>query len=495
MAVLLGLAANPDLHSAPGTTNQSQTVGRQILGGHVPQAVKNLNLQLVDREPGSKRLQLAIGLPLRNQEALNTLLEEIYDPASPYFRHYLTPEQFTELFGPTEQDYEAIIAFAKANGFTVTATHPNRVVLDVEGAVADIERTLHVTMGVYQHPEEARTFYAPDVEPSLDLAVSIVHIGGLDNFELPHPNHKLRPVDQAANATPNFGSGPGGTYRGSDFRAAYVPGTSLTGAGQSVGLLQFDGYYPNDIATYISQAGISTSVVLTNVPVDGGITTPGSGNTEVCLDIEMVIAMAPGVSNIYVYEAPNNTSLWEDLLNRMANDNLAKQLSCSWGGGGPNATAELIFQQMALQGQSFFNATGDSDAFASAIPFPSDSPNITEVGGTTLTTTGAGGSYVSETAWNWGKQRTKYVGSSGGISTYYSIPSYQQGVSMSANQGSTIMRNVPDVALTADNVWVAYGNGSSGSVGAPVVPRRCGRASWRWSTSRRRPMRSRRSVS
>jgi len=131
LAVLLGLAANPDLHSAPGTTNQSQTVGRQTLGGHIPQAVKNLNLQLVDREPGSKRLQLAIGLPLRNQEALNTLLEEIYDPASPYFRHYLTPEQFTELFGPTEQDYEAIIAFAKANGFTVTATHPNRVVLDV----------------------------------------------------------------------------------------------------------------------------------------------------------------------------------------------------------------------------------------------------------------------------------------------------------------------------------------------------------------------------
>ena len=465
LVALTGLALKSDLRSAPVTTNQAQTVGRQVLGGHIPQDVKKLNLQPVDHELGSKRLQLAIGLPLRNQEALGALLQKIYDPASPDYRHYLTPEQFAEMFGPTEQDYEAVIAFAEANGFTVTATHPNRVVLDVEGTVADIEKTLHVTMWVYQHPKEARTFYAPDAEPSLDLAVPVLRIGGLDNYELPRPHNRIRPVNQSANATPDSGSGPSGTYRGNDFRAAYVPGTSLNGAGQNVGLLEFDGYYANDITTYISQSGISTSVVLTNVAVDGGIITPGSGDDEVSLDIELVIAMAPGVSNIYVYEAPNTTGLWEDMLGRMADDNLAKQLSCSWSGGSPNATAEQIFQQMALQGQSFFNATGDTDAFVTSIPFPSDSPNITEVGGTTLTTTGAGGSYVSETAWNWGKQDTSYVGSSGGISTYYSIPSYQQGTSMSANQGSTTMRNVPDVALTADNVWVAYGNGSSGTFG------------------------------
>jgi len=69
------------------------------------------------------------------------------------------------LFGPTEQDYQAIINFAQASGLTVTATHPNRVVLDVEGTVADIERAFQVTLRVYQHPQEARTFYAPDLEP------------------------------------------------------------------------------------------------------------------------------------------------------------------------------------------------------------------------------------------------------------------------------------------------------------------------------------------
>ena len=87
-----------------------------------------------------EHLNLAIGLPLRNEQALDDLLQQIYDPASPNFRHYLTPEQFTEQFGPTEQDYQAVIDFAKANGLTVTGTHPNRVVLDVSGSVADIER-------------------------------------------------------------------------------------------------------------------------------------------------------------------------------------------------------------------------------------------------------------------------------------------------------------------------------------------------------------------
>ena len=432
----------------------------RMIHGHVPATVTKLNLQSLGRLPATTNLNLAIGLPVRNPAELQDLLQQIYDPASPNYRHFLTPEQFTERFGPTEPDYQAVIAFAKASGFTVTATHPNRLVLSVRAGVADIEKAFHLTLHSYQHPAEKRTFYAPDAEPTVNLPVAVLHISNLDSYALPHPHHRIQPSARAAEARPNAGSGPSGTYRGNDFRAAYVPGTTLRGTGQNVGLLQFDGYYAADIAAYISQAGITTSTLVTNVPIDGGVSTPGSGNSEVCLDIEMVLAMAPGVGKIFVYEAPN-PSPWIDLLSRMANDNQAKQLSCSWGGGSPDPTAEGIFQQMAAQGQSFFNATGDSDAFTAAIEFPSDSTNITEVGGTTLTTAGAGGSYVSETVWNWGGG----TGSSGGSSTYYSIPSYQQGISMAANQGSTTMRNVPDVALTGDNVWVCYNNGSTGTFG------------------------------
>ena len=459
---------------------------RQVMRGHVPAAVARL--QPMGDFAGTNRLNLAIGLPLRNREALTNLLRQIYDPASPKYHHYLTPEQFTRMFGPTKKDYRAVMAFAKANRLTVTATHPNRMLVDVSGSVADIRAALHVTLRVYQHPTEKRTFHAPAAEPSLDLAVPILSISGLDNYLLPRPRLQATPLANASKALPNAGSGPGGTYMGKDFRAAYVPDSSLNGSGQIVGLLQFDGYTASDITYYENQAGLP-SITLSNVLMDGATGSPsgGGGEVEVSLDIEMAISMATNLSKVIVYMAPN-PSPWEDLLNRMANDNLAKQLSCSWyePGGAANPTADQIFQQMAAQGQSFFNASGDYDAYTGLIDFPGDTPYLTQVGGTTLTTSGTGGAWVSETVWNW----YNGIGSGGGISTHYAIPTWQTNINMTTNQGSTTMRNTPDVALTADNVYVAPTAGIIGWV-APAAQRRCGQASPRWSISRRRPAASR----
>src|ERR1022692_4135390 len=111
---------------------------------------------------------MGIVLPLRNGDKLGQWLQQISDPASPNLRHYLTPAQFTEQFGPSEADYQAVIAFATAHGLKVSVRHPNRMLLDVSGAAADVEQALHVKLQVYEHPTEARTFYAPDSEPSLD---------------------------------------------------------------------------------------------------------------------------------------------------------------------------------------------------------------------------------------------------------------------------------------------------------------------------------------
>ena len=79
-------------------------VERQLLSGHVPAAAARL--QPVGRMPASNRLNLAIGLPLRNQEELTTLLEELYGAAGPQYRHYLSPQEFAEKFGPAREDYE-----------------------------------------------------------------------------------------------------------------------------------------------------------------------------------------------------------------------------------------------------------------------------------------------------------------------------------------------------------------------------------------------------
>ena len=361
-------------------TSHAQPAERQVLHGHVPAVVAQL--LTVGSLPGTNRLNLAIGLPLRNPEALTSLLQQIYDPASPNYRHYLTPQQFTEQFGPTEKDYQAVMAFAKANGLTVTGTDPTRMLVDVSGSVADIERALHVTLRVYQHPTEKRMFHAPDTEPSLDLAVPILRISGLDNYSLPRPRLQATPLANASKALPNAGSGPSGTYMGKDFRAAYVPDSSLNGSGQIVGLLQFDGYTASDITYYESKAGLP-NITLSNVLIDGASGDPSGsgGEVEVSLDIEMAISMATNLSEVMVYMAPDG-SPWDDLLNRMANDNLAKQLSCSWyaPGAGGDPTADQIFQQMAAQGQSFFNASGDYDAYTGLIPFPGDTPYITQVG-------------------------------------------------------------------------------------------------------------------
>ncbi len=435
---------------------------RKILAGHVPQVVSGANA--IGRMPSQQRLKLAIGLPLRNRSEMEALLQQIYEPRSSNYRQYLTPAQFTERFGPTEDSYRAVQEFAQTNGFKVTGVHPNRVLVDVEASVGDIERAFHINLNIYPHPREARNFYAPANEPSVDASVPILDISGLDNFALPRPAGLKQKAAQAQpSAAPNAGSGPSGSYRGYDFRAAYAPGVALTGAGQVVGLLQFDGYNTSDITLYETTTGLP-NVPLQNVLLDGFNGSAGNNNAEVALDIEMSISMAPGLAKVIVYEA-GPSGIPNDILNRMATDNQAKQLSSSWTWSPFNSTADQIFQQFALQGQSFYQASGDSDAYSGSVSKPADDPYITIVGGTTLTTTGPGGSWVSEVVWNWGLVSGSYVGTGGGISTSYAIPSWQQPVNMSNNKGSTTMRNLPDVALTADNIAVAYNGGSWGIFG------------------------------
>jgi hypothetical protein len=433
----------------------------QKLAGHVPAAV--LGQQPKGRLPAEQRISLAVGLPLRDPQGLSSFLRDLYDPASPSFHQFLTPDQFTDRFGPTAEDYQTVINFFQTNGFKISTTHPNRIVLDVSASVADIERAFKVSMNIYQHPTEGRTFYSPNQELTFDARLPILHMQGLDNFVVPRPASRIEsPSDRTAH--PLTGTGPSGSYMGPDFRTAYAPGmpASFNGAGQFVGLLQFDGYNAADILNYESLAGLP-NVPLINVLLDDIPGTAGAqNNIEVCLDIEMSISMAPGLSAVVVYEG----QVGDDILNRMATDNVAKQLSSSWTFT-IDATTEQIFQEFAAQGQSYFNADGDSDAYAGTIPTPADDPFITSVGGTTLTT-GGGAVYSSETVWNRGGN----VGTGGGISTTNTIPTWQQSVNMSANQGSTTMRNIPDVAMVADNVVVIYdsnGTPTQGFVGGTSI--------------------------
>jgi len=438
---------------------ETQAQAQSIPTRHVRHEVISGEASFLNRLPATQSLRLNIALPLRNESELDDLLQELYDPQSPSFHQFLSVQEFTERFGPTEEDYAAVIRFAEQNGLTVTGTSPNRMVVDVTGSVADIERAFQVTMGSYQHPTEQREFYSPDREPSPDLRVPLWHISGLDNFSIPHPASLRR---DAAAKPGTTGSGPSGYFIGSDMRAAYYGGTALTGKGQSVGLLEFLGYNITDVNNYFTKVKQTNTVTVTGVSTDGSSLscTKRCDDTEQVLDIEEAISMAPGLSSVRVYVSDTSDV---SIFNKMATDNISKTLSCSWGWSPADPSSDdTIFKEFAAQGQNLFVASGDSGAYGrrSSDVYPADDAYVTSVGGTDLTTSSAGGLWKSETAW---------PDSGGGISpNNIAIPSYQTaaGVVTTANKGSKTLRNSPDVAAEAntDN-YICYDGTCAGGWG------------------------------
>jgi hypothetical protein len=448
---------------------------RQIIHGEVPEAIRSLGLKPTRRLASTTRLNLVIGLPMRNQDALKQLIQEIYNPSSPNYHKYLSSEGINLQFGPSLQDYQALIAFAETNNFKITQTHNSRMLLEISGTAANIENVFNVHMYEYKRPESNDTFYAPDVEPSINLSVPVQQIKGLNNYLNFHPNSKFSKIKSNNSANPNGGSAVAGLYIGDDFRNAYAPGVSLNGIGQSVGLLQFDGYNSSDISKYEQTANRPTLVTLQNIYIGGFKGTPqnSGGQSEVTLDIDMSIAMAPGLTKVVVFEAPNNTQYFDVILDSMAAHPEIKQLSTSWSSSADytDQLADSYFERMAVQGQSFFCASGDHDAYnnstvtingkkqSSSPGFPESDTNITEVGGTLLGMKSNGGSWSSDRVWNTGFSLADslYWGSSGGASIVNAIPSWQKALPTTNNNRSTTKRNIPDVALTADSIYINIG--------------------------------------
>ncbi len=429
------------------------TVGhaQSLMTHHVRQSIQDGSARSMGRLPATQTLNLVITLPLRNQDQLDQLLKDLYDPSSPSYRQFLSVEQFTEQFGPTQADYDAVINFAKQNGLTVTGVSPNRVNVQVSGSVAKVESAFHVNMGVYQHPTENRSFYAPDREPSTDLTFSLWHVSGLDNFSLPHPaGLEKRSEGSASKSNATTGSGPSASFLGSDMRAAYYGG-SLTGSGQSIGLLEYYGTDLADLTTYFANAKQTNSVPVSLVSTDGTSTscvdTKAGGScddTEQTLDMTQALGMAPGLSSLVVYVGSTDSAIF----NAMATASpLNSQLSSSWTWNPADPTTDdPYFKEFAAQGQNLFQAAGDSKKWTTtgtaSETYPADDVYITSVGGTDLNTSAAAGAWASETAW---------ADSGGGISPHkYAIPSWQTAAASKCASCSQTYRNGPDVSANAN---------------------------------------------
>ena len=443
-------------------TVPGQAQPQSPLTRHVRDEVVNGKAQLVGKLPASQTLLFDIVLPLRDRAGLQDFVQEVQSPASSSYHKFLTPQEFTARFGPSQEDWEALVAFAKASGFEIISGTREERDLRLSGSVANIEKAFHVTMGTYHDLTEDRTFFAVDREPTVDLPFQIWHITGLDNDSKPHPMYvkksdyaKAHGIDASrvvSHAT--TGSGPSASFLGSDMRAAYYGGTALTGTGQTIGLFEFLGTDLADLTTYYKNVGQTEPYTPTLISTGGYSTSctesSGCDDTEQTLDMTQAMGMAPGSTMLYMYVCGNASSISDtaciSAMVSTASAPLSKQISCSWGWTPADpSTLDPYFEQMAAQGQNFFAASGDSSAWsASNEAWPADDANIVSVGGTDLTTASAAGPWKSETAW---------ADSGGGISPdSIPIPSWQKlsGVITSSNRGSTTLRNGPDVAANAN---------------------------------------------
>src|SRR5579872_2357197 len=451
-----------------GTAHPQQQQQRNfVTKNNVHPLITSGDAQFVRHLDASTKLDLAIVLPLRDQAGLTALLQALYDPTNSQYRQYLSVEEFTDRFGPTIEDYNAAVVYMQQSGLTVTATHPNRVVLDVNGDVPHIEKAFNVTVNLYKNLKDGSTFFATDTLPSTPN-LQLWYVDGLKTKKL---IRHLRFADQGVQRF-TTGSGPGGAFLGSDMRAAYYGGTALTGAGQSIGLYGLN-FNMSDVQAYFNAVGqaFNPNVVQT-ISINGFNTSCGSGcdDGEPVIDIVQALSMAPGVNSVIEYEASNDV----DTFTRMATDNIAKQLSASIGFEPADPSSdEPIFKEFAAQGQNLFASSDDSGAYSSSTIsfYPADDPFIVSTGGTDLVTNGAGGSWQSESGW---------VGSGGGVSSNgLAIPSYQQlaGVINASNHGSTTLRNAPDLAMEAntDNFFCANGSCQGGVGGTSLsAPRWAG---------------------
>ncbi len=422
---------------------------------HVREVTQTGEAQLVGHLPSTQILQLNVVLQMRDREGLHNFLAEIYSTPVPNHVHFLTPAEFTEKFGPTQKDYDAVVQYMQAHGLAVVGGSRDGMDVQVKGTVAAIESAFHVNLMTYQHPTENRIFYAPDREPSTDLSFALWHVSGLDNYSIPHPMyvkrtdyataHGLNPDEVVSHAT--TGSGPDASFLGSDMRAAYYGGTALTGAGQNLGLLEYLGIDFADAQKYYKTVKQTTKTKVSAYSTDGTSTSclakDDCDDTEQTIDLTQALGMAPGLATLIEYIGSTDTAIISAMTTHSP---LPTTIGCSWGWTPADPTTlDPYFEKMAAQGQNFFAASGDSSTWsASNEAWPADDANIVSVGGTDLVTASAAGPWKSETAWS---------DSGGGVSPdKIPIPSWQQltGVINSSNKGSTVYRNGPDVSANAN---------------------------------------------
>ena len=165
----------------------TQAQAQSVMTRHVRPEVTSGQAKFLNRLPATQTLRIDIVLPLRDQADWISSCKTSTTLPAPPIGTSLRCRSLPRSLAPARQDYDAVVGFAKATALRWSAVPAMVWTCSLKGSVASVEAAFNVTMGVYQHPTENRTFYAPDREPTVDLPVPLWHISGLDNYSIPHP--------------------------------------------------------------------------------------------------------------------------------------------------------------------------------------------------------------------------------------------------------------------------------------------------------------------
>jgi len=464
-------------------------------------------------ESSSAPLHITVALRSADPSGLNLLATHVSTPGSPQFRHFLSPAQVQERFGPPAGAAASVTAWLRSQHLSTGPALGDGLLIPATGSTAQVEAAFQTTIEQVRlaNGQMARVNrQAPKVPAKLRPWVATV--AGLDNLNAPQPG-LVRGTGPGPQACPAARNTPH-VYTAAQLAHAYdfTPLYRQGDFGQHVTIALFElaNYATKDVSTYNRCYGIHPAI--RRVRIDGGTTIKASGQGigEVTADIEVAGVMAPQ-ARILVYEAPASGGDASSLDNygAIVQQNRAQVVSTSWGNCEPIQSAQVLtvesqlFQEMAVQGQSMMAAAGDSGsedclenlrqvpahlAYSLQVDDPGSQPFVTSVGGTAITRYG---SPPVESAWNQtpGGQgfrapfrgrhghRPKYPGNlvgGGGISRRWLMPPWQAGIAGANSSGTrcgaptgTACREVPDVsALAAIGTRHTRGYVIYGSAGA-----------------------------
>jgi subtilase family serine protease len=379
-------------------------------------------------------------LRLRERITMEELAERVQDPSSPRYQKFYSPKEIRELAGPTVSEYRDSVAQLKSEGFRVTGLSKTLLWVSVEADSTLFEnvfaaRLEEATAGIHRLSTLA-------VVPSrLAFVDSVI---GLDN------TIQARPKYQYAGATSRrFASVSQASVKSAyGFNPIYRAG--LSGHGQDIAIATYDGFTINDIRSFYSLSKLSPAPTVDQIQFNGSpkYNPQSAGETE--LDAEFSGMIAPG-AKIHIFASARNDEAGQlQLFNAILDDNRSKIVNYSWGSCETSTTSAYlremnkVFARAVAQGVNILVASGDSgstcNGFASKADYPSVSPYVVSVGGTSFYTSGG---IIAETAWSCSSANTSCAG--GGVSALNPLPPWQSGFTK-----PFVRRSYPDVAFNAD---------------------------------------------